>query len=148
MGWLFKRKKKDLKPINVMTYGTYDLFHEGHERIIARSYEKSNGGKLYVGVSSDRWNQIKGKKAVQNEKVRLERVQKIPYVTKAFLEDHTKPEQTWLRDYKKYKIDLIIMGSDHEGKLDYLRDKGINIQYLPRTEGISTSMLKKYMGRK
>ncbi len=141
---LFRKKK----PLNVITYGTYDLFHEGHEAIIRRAYERSNNGKLYVGVSSDRWNKIKGKNAVQNEKVRLEQVQKLPYVTEAFLEDHLKPEETWLRDYKKYNIDLIIMGSDHKGKLDYLRKQGMNIKYLPRTKGISTTMLKKYMGRR
>ena len=128
---------------NCLTYGTYDLFHKGHERLLLRIAAECEN--LYVGVSSDKWNEKKGKISHQPEDVRLALIKGLDYVDEAFYEDHDEAEEQWLDDYKKYNINTIIMGSDHEGNLDYLRDKGMNIEYLPRTEGISSTELKEHV---
>lgn len=128
---------------NILTYGTFDLFHIGHERILKRAYKK--GDKLFVGVSSDRWNEIKEKKAFQKENIRLNKIKELPYVEWAFLEDHNNHTEQWKTDVIKYKINKIVMGGDHKGKLDKWLDKipDIEYEYLSRTPFVSSTKKRK-----
>jgi len=120
----------------VITYGTFDLFHIGHLNLLKRA--KALGDFLIVGVSTDEFNAIKGKKSVYPYEHRAEIVRSIKYV------DLVIPERNWeqkIEDIKKYNVDVFVMGDDWKGKFDYLKEY-CEVVYLPRTEGISTTELK------
>ena len=97
----------------ILTYGTFDMFHVGHLRLLNRL--KNLGDKLIVAVSSDEFNEVKGKKTL------------IPYDQRALIVEHIKcvdmviPEHNWeqkVSDIKKYDVDIFAMGNDWEGKFD------------------------------
>ena len=120
----------------VLTYGTFDMFHIGHLNLLKRA--KELGNYLIVGVSTDEFNKIKGKKTLIPFEERKEIVKSIKYV------DLVIPERNWeqkINDIKKYKVDVFVMGDDWRGKFDFLKDY-CEVVYLPRTEGISTTKLK------
>lgn len=120
----------------VITYGTFDLLHHGHIELLRRA--KNLGDHLTVGLSSDDFNKIKGKVSYHSYKNRSSILNAIKYV------DIVVPEINWeqkICDVKKYSIDIFVMGSDWEGKFDYLMDY-CEVVYLPRTENISTSKIK------
>lgn len=122
----------------VLTYGTFDLLHYGHIRLLKRA--KELGDYLIVALSTDEFNKIKGKKAYHNYKTRKEMLEAIRYV------DLVIPENTWeqkLQDVRDYKVDIVVMGSDWMGssKFDYLKQY-CEVKYLDRTEGISTTKIK------
>lgn len=120
----------------VITYGTFDLFHIGHLNILKRA--KSLGDYLIVAVSSDKFNEIKGKRAYHSIEDRIEILSAIKYVDEVII------EETWEQKYddiKKYNIDVFVMGDDWEGKFDYLSDI-CEVIYLERTEAISTTKIK------
>lgn len=120
----------------VITYGTFDLFHVGHLNILRRA--KELGDYLVVAVSSDAFNEIKGKKCVIPDYERMAIVEAIKYV------DEVIPENDWeqkVRDVQEHGIDVFVMGDDWEGKFDFLSEY-CDVVYLPRTEGISTTQLK------
>lgn len=126
----------------VLTYGTFDLLHYGHIRILQRA--KSLGDYLVVAVSTDEFNAIKGKKAYHDYETRKKMLETIRYV------DLVIPENDWNQkrnDVIEYKIDEVVMGSDWEGneKFEELKDL-CTVTYLPRTEGISTTKIKKDLG--
>lgn len=126
----------------ILTYGTFDLLHYGHIRILQRA--KAQGDYLVVAVSTDEFNAIKGKKAYHNYETRKKMLEAIRYV------DLVIPENDWNQkrnDVKEYKIDEVVMGSDWEGneKFEDLKDL-CQVTYLPRTEGISTTKIKKDLG--
>ena len=126
----------------VITYGTFDLFHEGHVRILRRA--KALGDYLVVAISSDEFNQLKGKKSVMSYEQRKEVVEAIRYV------DLVIPEHDWeqkINDVQKYDIDVFVMGDDWTGKFDFLKDY-CEVVYLPRTENISTTMIKEKLNKK
>lgn len=126
----------------VITYGTFDLFHEGHVRILRRA--KALGDYLVVAISSDEFNQLKGKKSVMSYEQRKEVVEAIRYV------DLVIPEHDWeqkIHDVQKYDIDVFVMGDDWTGKFDFLKDY-CEVVYLPRTENISTTMIKEKLNKK
>jgi len=119
-----------------ITYGTFDLFHIGHLRLLKRIAEMAD--ELYVAVSSDEFNALKGKKCVVPFEHRKEIVESLRMVTKVIRED------TWeqkIGDVKENKCDLFVMGSDWTGKFDFLKDY-CEVIYLPRTEGVSTTEIK------
>ena len=120
----------------VITYGTFDLFHIGHLNILKRA--KELGDYLIVAVSSDAFNEIKGKKCVIPDYERMEIVKAIRYVDEVILEESWDQK---VEDVKKYNIDTFVMGDDWKGKFDFL-EKYCNVVYLPRTKGISTTQLK------
>ncbi len=120
----------------VITYGTYDLFHIGHLNMLKRA--KALGDHLTVAVSSDAFNEGKGKKCVIKDSDRLAIVEAIKYVDEAILE--TSWEQK-IEDVKKYGIDVFVIGDDWEGKFDFLKEY-CEVVYLSRTDGISTTELK------
>lgn len=123
----------------VLTYGTFDLLHYGHIRLLKRAREL--GDYLIVALSTDEFNEIKGKKAYHNYETRKKMLEALRYV------DLVIPEKNWeqkIDDVKNYKVDIVVMGSDWAGsdKFDYLKED-CKLVYLDRTEGISTSKIKK-----
>ncbi len=124
----------------VLTYGTFDLMHYGHIRLLKRA--KEQGDYLVVAVSTDEFNAIKGKKSYHDFETRKLMLEAIRYVDLVIPENHwdQKPE-----DVKEYKIDKFVMGDDWKGKFDELSEL-CEVVYLPRTEGISTTKIKKDLG--
>lgn len=124
----------------VITYGTFDLLHKGHVRLLKRAREL--GDSLTVCVSTDEFNAEKGKKAYTSYEDRKFVLEAIRYV------DEVIPENNWdqkIKDVVDNNIDIFVMGDDWEGKFDFLKDY-CKVVYLPRTEGISTSKIKKDLG--
>ena len=120
----------------VITYGTFDLFHYGHLRILERA--KELGDYLIVAVSTDAFNEVKGKKCIYPYEQRAKIVEAIKYV------DQVIPEENWEQkasDIKKHNVDIFVMGSDWEGKFDELSNI-CKVVYLPRTSGISSTEIK------
>jgi glycerol-3-phosphate cytidylyltransferase len=123
----------------VITYGTYDLFHWGHQRLLERA--KELGDYLIVGLSTDEFNMQKNKKSVHSYQKRKQMLESLDLV------DEIIPEKNWeqkIEDVKKHRVDIFVMGDDWKGKFDYLNDF-CKVIYLPRTEGISTTQIKKEM---
>jgi glycerol-3-phosphate cytidylyltransferase len=121
----------------IITYGTFDLFHAGHVELLKRA--RSLGSRLIVGISTDEFNEVKGKTSVVSYKDRALIVSSCRYVDDIFPENNweQKPE-----DIRKFKADVFTMGSDWQGKFDHLNQL-CDVIYLPRTEGISSTLLKK-----
>ena len=122
----------------VLTYGTFDLLHYGHIRLLKRA--KELGDYLIVALSTDEFNAVKGKKAFHNYETRKMMLEAIRYV------DLIIPEENWeqkLDDVKKYYVDVVVMGSDwaDSDKFDYLKDY-CDLVFLDRTEGVSTTQIK------
>ncbi|WP_033827547.1 glycerol-3-phosphate cytidylyltransferase [Bacillus andreraoultii] len=121
----------------VLTYGTFDLLHHGHINLLRRA--KELGDYLVVGISSDEFNRIKGKKSYYSYEERKLILEAIRYV------DEVIPEHTWeqkVEDVQKHNIDVFVMGDDWKGKFDFLSEY-CDVVYLPRTVGISTTQIKK-----
>ncbi len=123
----------------VLTYGTFDLLHYGHIRLLKRA--KALGDYLIVALSTDEFNEIKNKKAYHTYETRKEMLEAIKYV------DLVIPEENWeqkLDDVKDYKVDIVVMGSDwaNSDKFDYLKEH-CELVFLARTDGVSTTQIKK-----
>jgi glycerol-3-phosphate cytidylyltransferase len=124
---------------NVLTYGTFDLLHYGHIEILRRA--KEFGDRLIVGLSTDKFNETKGKKCVFDFDKRRALLESIRYV------DEIIPEDNWeqkIQDIKNFKIEVFVMGDDWAGKFDFLKPS-CEVIYLPRTKEISTTMLKSFL---
>ncbi|GAB3805783.1 glycerol-3-phosphate cytidylyltransferase [Virgibacillus kimchii] len=120
----------------VITYGTFDLIHEGHIHILRRA--KALGDYLIVGLSTEHFNRVKNKKAYHTYAQRKMILEAIRYV------DHIIPENSWEQktdDIQRYEADIFVMGDDWEGKFDYLKTY-CEVIYLPRTKGISSTKIK------
>jgi len=120
----------------VLTYGTFDLFHYGHLRILKRA--KSLGDYLIAAVSTDEFNHIKGKKCIYSYEHRSKIVEAIKYV------DEVIPENSWEQkadDIRNHDVDIFVMGSDWKGKFDDLAEF-CEIVYLERTPEISSTEIK------
>ena len=120
----------------VITYGTFDLLHIGHINILRRA--KELGDYLIVAVSTDEFNEKKGKNACYSFEDRKKILEAIRYV------DMVIPEENWEQkeeDVKKYQIDTFVMGDDWEGKFDHLKEL-CEVVYLPRTKDISSTQIK------
>lgn len=121
----------------VITYGTYDLLHQGHVNLLRRA--KALGDYLIVGVTSDSFDRGRGKLNVRNNVLeRVEAVKATGYADEVIIEDYLGQK---IDDIQKYDVDIFAIGSDWEGKFDYLNEY-CNVVYLPRTEGISSTMLR------
>ena len=126
----------------ILTYGTFDLLHYGHIRLLQRA--KALGDYLIVALSTDEFNELKGKKAYHNYETRKLMLEAIRYV------DLVIPEKNWekkINDVNEYNVDVVVMGSDWAGsdRFNYLDDY-CEVVYLDRTEGISTSKIKSELG--
>ena len=120
----------------IITYGTFDTLHFGHILLLQRA--RALGDHLTVGLSSDAFNEAKGKRSFFNYDARAEMLQAIRYV------DAIIPEQGWgqkANDIQSLNIDVFVMGDDWSGKFDDLRDH-CAVQYLDRTPDISSTMIK------
>lgn len=121
----------------VITYGTYDLLHQGHINLLQRAREL--GDYLIVGVTSDSFDRGRGKLNVRNNVLeRVEAVKATGYADEVIIEDYLGQK---IDDIQKYDIDIFAIGSDWAGKFDYLNEF-CKVVYLPRTEGISSTMLR------
>lgn len=121
----------------VITYGTYDLLHQGHINLLRRA--KELGDYLIVGVTNDNFDRERGKLNVHNNVLeRVEAVKATGLADKIVIEDYVGQK---IDDIQKYDVDIFAIGSDWEGKFDYLNEF-CKVVYLPRTEGISSTMLR------
>lgn len=127
----------------VITYGTFDLFHIGHLRILQRAKALAGeNGRLIVAVSSDRFNrEEKHKRCVVPDVSRMEIVGALRCV------DVVIPEDNWEQkkmDVIRYHVDVFVMGDDWKGQFDFLKDL-CEVVYLPRTPDISSTALKQHI---
>ena len=121
----------------VITYGTYDLLHQGHINLLRRA--KALGDYLIVGVTNDNFDRNRGKLNVRNNVLeRVEAVKATGFADKIIIEDYVGQK---IDDIQKYDVDIFAIGSDWEGKFDYLKEY-CDVVYLPRTEGISSTQLR------
>ena len=126
-----------MKQIKVITYGTYDLLHQGHINLLQRA--KKLGDYLIVGVTNDNFDRERGKLNVRNNVLeRVEAIKNTGLADKIIIEDYIGQK---IDDIQKYGIDIFAIGSDWEGKFDYLNEF-CKVIYLPRTEGISSTLLR------
>ena len=120
----------------ILTYGTFDLLHYGHLEILRRA--SLLGDKLIVGVSTDKFNEIKGKTCVLPYQKRKELIESLDYVDKVI------PENNWdqkVNDIQDNDIDIFVMGDDWKGKFNELK-VFCEVIYFPRTNGISSTKLR------
>ena len=123
--------------VRVITYGTFDLFHEGHMNILRRA--KALGDYLYVGVTTENFDVMRGKINVSQSLVeRMEAVKSSGFADEVFPEEY---EGQKIDDIRRNGIDIFVVGNDWVGKFDYLREY-CQVVYLPRTEGISSTRLR------
>lgn len=123
----------------VLTYGTFDMFHIGHLELLKRL--KALGNRLIVAVSTDDFNEIKGKKTIIPYAQRASIVEAIKYVDKVI------PENNWeqkVSDVDEHEVDIFAIGDDWEGKFDFLKEQ-CEVVYLTRTGGISSTDLKEQL---
>ena len=126
----------------VITYGTFDLLHYGHINLLKRA--KDLGDYLIVGLSTDEFNLQKDKISYFDYQQRKILLESIRYV------DLVIPEISWEQkreDVKKYYADIFVIGDDWQGKFDFLKDEGVEVVYLPRTEEISTTQIKEDLNK-
>lgn len=125
----------------ILTYGTFDLFHVGHVRLLERV--KSFGDILIVGVSTDEFNKEKGKQSFFSFEERVEILESCQYVDKVI------PENGWEQKYydiNQFDVDVFVMGDDWAGEFDYLKEI-CEVRYIPRTVEISTTKIKKKLSK-
>ena len=121
----------------VITYGTYDLFHQGHYNLLSRA--KALGDYLIVGVTSDNFDLERGKmNTCNNVMERIDAVRATGLADKIVIEEYKGQK---IDDIQKYNVDVFAIGSDWEGYFDYLSEY-CQVVYLPRTEGISSTQLR------
>jgi len=124
--------------VKVITYGSYDLLHYGHIRLLERA--KALGDYLIVGVTSDDYDKTRGKINLQQSLMeRVEAVKATGIADEIIIEEY---EGQKIDDIRKYDIDIFTVGSDWTGYFDYLKDY-CKVIYLPRTEGVSSSEIRK-----
>lgn len=124
----------------ILTYGTFDLLHIGHINLLKRA--RALGDYLIVGLSTDEFNTMKEKKSYHSFEERKKLLEAVRYV------DLVIPESNWeqkVSDVSNYKVDLFVMGDDWTGKFDFLKAH-CDVEYLSRTEGISTTKIRKDLG--
>lgn len=120
----------------VITYGTFDLFHLGHVNLLKRA--RALGDQLIVGLSTDEFNQQKGKTTLVPYSHRLEILKACRYV------DEVIPENNWEQkpqDLLDNQINIFVIGDDWQGKFDHLKEH-CQVVYLPRTADISSTAMK------
>ena len=123
--------------VKVITYGSYDLLHYGHIKLLERA--KALGDYLIVGVTSDDYDKKRGKINLQQSLIeRIEAIKETGLADEIVVEEY---EGQKIDDIKRYDIDIFTVGSDWEGKFDYLNEY-CKVVYLPRTEGISSSDIR------
>ncbi|BDU67794.1 MAG: hypothetical protein TYPL_4470 [Candidatus Tyloplasma litorale] len=128
---------KNKNPEIVLTYGTFDLLHHGHINILKKAAKM--GDLLIVGLSTDEFNNLKGKKSYDDYETRFNNLIKNEFVTLII------PEHSWeqkIDDIKKYSVKKFVMGTDWKDKFCYLKEF-VEVHYIERTKNISSTILKK-----
>ncbi len=121
----------------VVTYGSFDLFHEGHYNLLKRA--KELGDRLIVGVTTEQYDESRGKLNIVDSLMdRIEHVRQTGFADEIIIEDHKGQK---VEDILKYQIDIFTVGSDWSGAFDYLRDY-CEVVYLDRTKDISSTVLR------
>ena len=121
----------------VITYGSFDLFHEGHYNLLKRA--KELGDYLIVGVTTEQYDEYRGKlNVIDSLMERIENVKKTGFADEIIIEDHVGQK---VEDIQKYNVDIFVVGSDWKGKFDYLKQY-CDVVYLERTRGISSTLLR------
>ncbi|MDR1652093.1 MAG: Gfo/Idh/MocA family oxidoreductase [Prevotellaceae bacterium] len=121
----------------IITYGTFDLFHIGHENLLRRA--KELGDWLIVGVTAERFDKERGKLNVHNSLMqRIDDVRRSGYADEIIVEEY---EGQKIEDIVKKEVDIFAIGSDWLGRFDYLKEY-CNVVYLERTKGISSTQLR------
>lgn len=121
----------------VITYGSFDLFHEGHYNLLKRA--KALGDYLIVGVTTEQYDESRGKlNIVDSLDKRIENVRQTGFADEIIVEDHTGQKT---EDVQKFGIDIFTVGSDWLGKFDYMR-KFCKVVYLERTKNISSTLIR------
>ena len=121
----------------VITYGTFDLFHFGHQNLLKRA--KELGDYLIVGVTSEDFDINRGKLNVQQSLMeRIKNVKESGYADEIIVEEY---EGQKIDDIQKYNVDIFAIGSDWLGNFDYLKEY-CKVVYLERTKGVSSSELR------
>jgi glycerol-3-phosphate cytidylyltransferase len=121
----------------VLTYGTFDLFHIGHVRLLERL--AGLGDRLYVGCSTDEFNKAKGKRAIFSYEERRDILMSTRFVADVFPETHWGQKRP---DILRLGATIFAMGDDWQGKFDDLADL-CDVVYLPRTLGVSTTEVRR-----
>lgn len=123
--------------VKVITYGTYDLLHYGHVRLLERA--KALGDYLIVGITSDDYDKTRGK--INNQQSLIERiaaVEALGIADEIIVEEY---EGQKIDDIKRFNVDIFTVGSDWEGYFDYLNEY-CKVVYLPRTVGVSSTEIR------
>jgi glycerol-3-phosphate cytidylyltransferase len=121
----------------VITYGSFDLFHEGHYNLLKRA--KDLGDYLIVGVTTEHYDESRGKlNVIDSIMERIENVKKTGFVDEVVIEDH---EGQKLEDIQKHEVDIFVVGSDWTGVFDYL-NAYCKVVYLERTKNISSTLIR------
>lgn len=120
----------------VLTYGTFDLFHPGHVQLLKRAREL--GSRLVVGLSTDEFNERKGKKAVMSFEDRKAVLESCRYVDEVFAEEDWNQKAG---DALRLGADVFVMGDDWAGKFDFMAEH-CSVVYLARTPDVSTTEIK------
>lgn len=124
--------------VKVITYGTFDMFHEGHYRILQRA--KALGDYLIVGVTTENFDKARGKLGVIDSIVtRIDNVKKTGFADEIIIEEYVGQK---ILDIQRYDVDIFAIGSDWVGKFDYLNDF-CKVVYLERTKNISSTDLRR-----
>ena len=124
------------KMTRVITFGTFDVFHIGHLRILERA--RQLGDTLIVGVSTDKMNfDKKARYPIYSQDQRVEIISALKYVDEVFLEESLALKREYL---VKFQADILVMGDDWAGRFDEFNDV-CRVEYLPRTPSISTTAL-------
>ena len=120
----------------VITYGTFDMFHEGHYNLLKRA--KELGDYLIVGITTEQYDETRGKLNVVDSLItRIDNVRATGFVDEVVVEDHVGQK---VEDIQKFGVDIFTVGSDWLGKFDYLKEY-CEVVYLERTRNVSSTYL-------
>ena len=121
----------------VITYGSFDLFHEGHYNLLKRA--KELGDYLIVGITTEQYDEARGKLNVVDSLIeRIDNVRASGFADEIIIEDHVAQK---VEDIQKYDVDIFTVGSDWVGSFDYLKEY-CEVVYLERTQSVSSTMLR------
>jgi len=137
MSYSLQNMKGTYRMKKVITYGSFDLFHDGHYSLLKRA--KALGDYLIVGVTTEQYDEYRGKMNVVDSLMeRINHIKQTGFADEIIIEDHAGQK---VEDIQKYNIDVFVVGSDWKGKFEFLKDY-CEVVYLERTKGVSSTMMR------